>query len=107
MVDDQVITSAPFLTDELILKEVSAMDKEDETNNLVDDGDDFDESVKVFSSRKVDYSLETLKNYSLFSKNRERQMMDIIFNFENPVIVEKSENNFFSKNWKKTFHYHN
>ena len=105
MVDDQVITSAPFLTDELILKEVSAMDKEDETNNPVDDGDDFDESAKFFSSRKVDYSLETLKNCSLFSKNRERQMMDIIFNFENPVIVEKSENykrstidNFFSKN---------
>ena len=92
MVDDQVITSAPFLTDELILKEASAMDKENETNNLVDDGDDFDESVKFFSSRKVGYSLETLKNYSLFSKNRERQMMDIVFNFENPVIVEKFEN---------------
>ena len=92
MVDDQVITSAPFLTDELILKEVSAMDKENETNNLADDGDDFDESVKCFSSRKVDYSPETLKNYSLFSKDRERQMMDIVFNFENPVIVEKFEN---------------
>ena len=42
--DDQVmITSTPFLTDELILEEISAMDKKDETNDLADDGDDVDE----------------------------------------------------------------
>ena len=90
--DDQVITSALFLTDELILEEVSAMDEEDETNNLAEDGDDVDEEMKVPSSREVKNSLETLKNYSLPSKNRGRQMMNIIFNFENLVIVEKSEN---------------
>ena len=42
--DDQVmITSTPFLTDELILEEISAMDKKDETNDLADDSDDVDE----------------------------------------------------------------
>ena len=46
--DDQVmITSTPFLTEELILEEVSAMDKKDETNNLADDGDDVDEGFKA------------------------------------------------------------
>ena len=90
--DDQVITSALFLTDELILEEVSAMDEEDETNNLAEDGDNVDEEMKIPSSREVKNSLETLKNYSLSSKNRGRQMMNIIFNFENLVIVEKSEN---------------
>ena len=69
--DDQVITSAPFLTDELILEEVSAMDKEHEANDLADDGDDVDKEVKALSSREVEHSLETLKNYSLFSKNED------------------------------------
>ena len=42
--DDQVmISSTPFLTDELILEEISAMDKKDETNDLADDSDDVDE----------------------------------------------------------------
>ena len=63
--DDQVIASAPFLTDELILEEVSVMNKEDETNDLADDSD---EEVKAPTSREVEHSLETLKNYSLFSK---------------------------------------
>ena len=46
--DDQVmITSTPFLTDELILEEISAMDKKDETNDLADDGDDVDEEFKA------------------------------------------------------------
>ena len=89
--DDQVITSAPFLTDEFILEEVSTMEEEDEINNLANDGDDVDEEVKAPSAREVEHSLETLKNYSLFSKNRGRQMMDIIFSFENLVIVEMSE----------------
>ena len=66
--DDQVITSAPFLTDKLILEEISAMDKEHEANYLADDGDDVDKEVKALSSREVEHSLETLKNYSLFSK---------------------------------------
>ena len=90
--DGQVITSAPFLTDELILEEVSTMDEEDETNGLADNGDDVDEKVKAPSLREVEHSLETLKNYSLFRKNRGRQMIDIIFKFENLLIVEKSEN---------------
>ena len=87
-----MITSAPFLTDELILEEVSPMEEEDETNGLADNGDDVDEKVKAPSLREVEHSLETLKNYSLFRRNRGRQMMDIIFKFENLVIVEKSEN---------------
>ena len=91
-VDDQVITSAPFLADELSLEEVTAMDKEDETNDLTHDVDDTDEEVKALSSREMEHSLETLKNYSLLSKNRGRQIMDIIFNFENLVTAEKSEN---------------
>ena len=46
--DDQVmITSTPFLTEELILEEVSAMDKKDETNDLADDSDDVDEEFKA------------------------------------------------------------
>ena len=45
--DDQVITSAPFLTNESILEDVSAMDEEDETNDLADDGDDAGEEVKA------------------------------------------------------------
>ena len=76
-----MITSAPILTDELIL-EVSAMD-ENEINDLADDGGDVDEEMKAPSSRKVEHFLETLKNYYLFSKNRGCQMMNIIFNFEN------------------------
>ena len=68
--DDQVITSAPFFTNELILEEVSAMDEEDETNDLANDRDDVDEEEKSSISREVEYSLETLKNYSLLSKNR-------------------------------------
>ena len=98
-------TSAQFLTDELIKEEASAVDEEDETNDLAYDGDDVDKEVKAPNSREVEHSLETLKNYSLFRKNRGRQMMDIIFKFENLVVVEKSENyklstidDFFSKN---------
>ena len=68
------------------------MDEEDDSNELADEGDNVDEEVKALSSRKVEHSLETLKNYSLFSKNRVRQMMSIIFNFKNLEIVEKSEN---------------
>ena len=68
--DDQVITSAPFLTDELILEEVSAVNKEDESNDLADDSDDVDEEGEAPSSREVEHSLETLKNYSLLV-NRE------------------------------------
>ena len=90
--DDQVITSAPWFTNESILEEVSAMDEEDETNNLANDRDDVDEEEKSSISREVERSLETLKNYSLLSKNRWSQMMVIIFNFENLVIVEKSKN---------------
>ena len=56
--DDQVITSVPFLTDELILDEVSAMDKEDETNDLADDGD-FDDEVKDPSTKEMENSMET------------------------------------------------
>ena len=104
--DDQVMTSAPFLTNELILKDVSAMDEGDKTNDLADDGDDVDKEVKAPSSKKVKHFLETLKNYSLLKKNRGRQMIDIIFNFEN-LVIEKSENykqstidDFFSKNSK-------
>ena len=59
--DDQMITRAPFLTDELILEEVPAIDEEDETNDLADDGDDVDEEVQAPSSREVEHSLETLK----------------------------------------------
>ena len=81
--DDQVITSALFLTDELILEEVSTMNKE------ANDGDDVNEQVEAPSSREVEHFLETLKKYSLFSKNRG---LEIIFNFENLVIVRKSEN---------------
>ena len=44
-VDDQVITMAPFLTNELILEEVSAIDKKDENNDFANDSDD-DEEVK-------------------------------------------------------------
>ena len=103
--EDQVITSAPFLANELIIKEVSTIDEEDETNDFAYGGDDSDEELKGPSSRGVEHSLETFKNYSLFSKNRQRQMIDIISSFENLVIVEKSENykqstidDFFSKN---------
>ena len=56
--DDQVITSVPFLTDELILDEVSAMDKEDETNDLADDGD-VDDEVKDPSTKEMENSMET------------------------------------------------
>ena len=68
------------------------MDEEDETDDLADDGDDVDEEVKASSSGEVEHFLEILKNYSLFSKNRGHLMMDIIFTFENVIIVEKSEN---------------
>ena len=44
-VDDQMITMAPFLTNELILEEVSAIDKKDENNDFANDSDD-DEEVK-------------------------------------------------------------
>ena len=81
------------------------MDEENETNDFTDDCDDVDEEVKPTSLREVEHSLETLKKYSLLSKNRGCQMMDITFNFENLVIVEKSKdykwsiiNDFFSKN---------
>ena len=69
--DDQVITSAPFFTNELILEEVSAMDEEDEINDLANDRDDVDEEEKSSISREVEHSLETLKNYSLLSKTDE------------------------------------
>ena len=68
--DDQVMTSAPFLTSELILKDVSAMDEGDKTNDLADDGDDVDKEVKAPSSKKVKHFLETLKNYSLLKKEQ-------------------------------------
>ena len=102
-VDDQVITMAPFLTNELILEEVSAIDKKDENNDFANDSDD-NEEVKAPSSNEVEDFL------FLFSKNRGRQIMDIIFNFENWVIVETFKNHkqptiddFFSKNWKKQY----
>ena len=102
-VDDQVITMAPFLTNELILEEVSAVDKKDENNDFANDSDD-NEEVKAPSSNEVEDFL------FLFSKNRGRQIMDIIFNFENWVIVETFKNHkqptiddFFSKNWKKQY----
>ena len=88
-----MITSAPFLTNKLTLEDVSVIKKEDETNNLADDGDDADKEVKAPSSTQVEHSLETLKNYYLFSKNKRRQMMDIILKFENLVIVENYELN--------------
>ena len=97
-VDDQVITMAPFLTNELILEEVSAIDKKDANNDFANDSDD-NEEVKAPSSNEVEDFL------FLFSKNRGRQIMDIIFNFENWVIVETFKNHkqptiddFFSKN---------
>ena len=98
--DDQVITGAPFL--------VSAMDEEDETNNLADGSDYIDEEVKAPSLREVD--LESLKNYSLSSKNRGPQIIGIAFNFENLVIVQKSDNykqSKFSVKTEKTFLYCN
>ena len=102
-VDDQVITMAPFLTNELILEEVSAIDKKDENNDFANDSDD-NEEVTALSSNEVEDFL------FLFSKNRGRQIMDIIFNFENWVIVETFKNHkqptiddFFSKNWKKQY----
>ena len=62
--DDQDITSAPFLTKELILEEVSAMDEEDETNDLANDLDDVDKDEKSSISRGVEHSLEILKKKS-------------------------------------------
>ena len=96
--DDQVIIGAPFL--------VSAMDEEED--NLADGSDYIDEEVKAPSLREVD--LESLKNYSLSSKNRGRQMIGIAFNFENLVIVQKSDNykqSKFSVKTEKTFLYCN
>ena len=58
-------------------------------NKEANDGDDVNEQVEAPSSREVEHFLETLKKYSLFSKNRG---LEIIFNFENLVIVRKSEN---------------
>ena len=69
--DDQVIISAPFHINQLILEEVSSMDEEDETNNLADDGDDVDEEVKAPSSREVEHSSQTLKDCSLFSNTED------------------------------------
>ena len=53
-----------------------------------EDGDDVDEEVKASSSWEVEHSLEIKKICSLFSKNRGREMIDIIFNFGNLVILE-------------------
>ena len=57
-------------------------------NKEANDSDDVNEEVEAPSSREVEHSLEKLKKYSLFSENRGRE---IIFNFENLVIVRKSE----------------
>ena len=81
------------------------MDEEDEISDPADNDDDIHEEVKAPSSREVEHSLEAMKSYFLFSKKRGRQRMNIVFKFENLVIVEKSENykqstigDFFSKN---------
>ena len=82
------------------------MYEEDEISDPADNDDDVHEEVKAPSSREVEHSLEAMKNYFLFSKKRGRQRMNIVFKFENLVIVEKSENykqstigDFFSKKW--------
>ena len=59
------------------------------TNGIADDGDDVDEEVKAPNSTEAEHSLKILKNYYLFSKNRGRQIMDIVFGFEN-LVIEKS-----------------
>lgn len=86
-----MITSTPFVTDELILEEVTTMHEGDENNNLADGVDAYEEE-KAPSSREMGHSLETLQNYYLFSINRGRQIMGIIFNPENLVIAEKFKN---------------
>ena len=90
--DGQVITSAPFLTDELILEEVSVMDKDDETNDLADNGDDVNEEAKAPGSSEVEHSPETLKNYYLFSKNRGCQFIAPRKHAQKPVCKGLSEN---------------
>ena len=88
--DDQVLTTASLLPvrDEDMLEDVITP----YTDEIDDEPEkEFDEEARVPSAMEVQDSIAILKNYSLFSKSRGRQMQDAIHKFELLMKAEEAE----------------
>lgn len=88
--DDQVLTTASLLPvqEEDMLEEVITPYTEEVDEEFKKE---LDGEVRAPSAMEVEDSIEILRNYSLFSKNRGSQMQDTIHKFEALMKAEEAE----------------